>query len=803
MRFPRPYPLLTLLALLLLAPRAWAGEVAVKEVSLSLYNKPVTGYRLVLDRGQATVSQHIVQHVAFFDNHKPFEYEQTIIYENIVYSPVTSNREITLYYLLRSLQDHYTELTVVAMYDYKRSVCMREFPDLAERLVADIAVLVRQTSGDVVRLGEVVYDDATLAKVGQQSAATKPNEEKSGVQNPVANETKNDQLLVQDDPFRKAETFNLPTQDSMQRMIIAQRRMLEEKEEELRIKEKALEEDQRRYAQNQNAMAEVKVLRDSVERLNRRIQNLIRAEYSGDASTSTDGNEKLLRTQEQLAKVSAERGALNAKYDSLAAAQRRTQGELTLAQQQRDEFKDKYQAERLRAEMSSGNATADAALRSENDQLKKDLADARNQKALLERQLAATGSSAGLRDSIRLLQSRITLLERTSGDNTAQQETISRQQAQLQAKDQQLKALEQKQLANRSELEQAAARTADLERQLKASQDQFQAQVAKGSATASQIETLQQQLKSLTKDLAEVDRQMTDMNNRLAADQDTIGKLRGSLREQQKAVADRDKVLRDTRDLMDTLRAALAGSEATNSALRLQQQSLQKKVDSLAIYAASPGEQQAFVREQWKKLQDWETKLNDRERSIADQEKLVAQREAYLKTREQENAQQELRYQNLQERENRIKLREQQLGIPSDGSIPPPSGGSLPTKSSNGGGTSSKVVSARIKMGTSEVPVYSFTSTKNYGELQKQVIGYMVSLGKYHDSMIPDITYSNTSLPEIVNEPLEVRFMLQAVGSGTQLQASFRIPGGAYVDPNTTQELHGRALLFMEKLANW
>ena len=72
------------------------------------------------------MTKQVLEHVLGHASAKPFQYERTIIYENIRYAPITEDRDISLYFLLRDLQGQFTEMTYVAMYDYKRSVNSRE-----------------------------------------------------------------------------------------------------------------------------------------------------------------------------------------------------------------------------------------------------------------------------------------------------------------------------------------------------------------------------------------------------------------------------------------------------------------------------------------------------------------------------------------------------------------------------------------------------------------------------------------------------------------------------------------------------
>src|SRR5687767_6997849 len=83
--------------------RGIGKEVEVEELSISLYNKPVTGFRLTLDRSERFVANQIIAHVAEVEQTNPFQYERSIIYENIRYSPIAEDRDLSLYFLLKSI----------------------------------------------------------------------------------------------------------------------------------------------------------------------------------------------------------------------------------------------------------------------------------------------------------------------------------------------------------------------------------------------------------------------------------------------------------------------------------------------------------------------------------------------------------------------------------------------------------------------------------------------------------------------------------------------------------------------------
>lgn len=196
--------LIFLSALWLGSPEAFARDVKVEEVSISLYNRPVTGYRVLLDRNPKVVREQILSHVNSREDRPPFKFEQTLIYENIRYVPISEARDLSLYFVIQDLEAHFTELTMVVMYDYRRSVNSRDFPALSLKVQADIARLVRRTTGDILRSERLVFDDNTLSNI--KSSFTVSEEEVKNPQNDLVEhfqeeEVENNGVLLKGDPF--------------------------------------------------------------------------------------------------------------------------------------------------------------------------------------------------------------------------------------------------------------------------------------------------------------------------------------------------------------------------------------------------------------------------------------------------------------------------------------------------------------------------------------------------------------------------------------------------------------------------
>ena len=237
---------------------AFSKEIPLEEVNISLYNKPVTGFRLVLDRSERFVANQIIEHVADADATSPFQYERSIIYENIRYAPIVGDRDISLYFLLKSIQGQFTELTVVVMYDYRRAISSRDFPELAQKLKVDLAKLVRHLNGDVLQSEDILYDDATLAKLdASQGASQKPSgpDPQNMTDHFNREEVEHDDILLRNDPFKKGQP--IPAQgsnDSTLQRLVARVQALETKEQQWLTTERELRNEQATLQRKQEVL---------------------------------------------------------------------------------------------------------------------------------------------------------------------------------------------------------------------------------------------------------------------------------------------------------------------------------------------------------------------------------------------------------------------------------------------------------------------------------------------------------------------------------------------------------------------
>ncbi len=126
-----------------------AGIVPVREVQLKLFEKNLTGYRVSLPVPRLALQTAIRQYLAAYPV-EPLVLEEGMIYENIDYPTITTARPITLYYLLQPVEEVFTELTVIGLYDYQHPITVHSQPDLALRMLLDLSEFVQGLTGNPV-----------------------------------------------------------------------------------------------------------------------------------------------------------------------------------------------------------------------------------------------------------------------------------------------------------------------------------------------------------------------------------------------------------------------------------------------------------------------------------------------------------------------------------------------------------------------------------------------------------------------------------------------------------------------------
>jgi chromosome segregation ATPase len=316
----------------------FAKEIAVEELSISLYNKPVTGFRFTLERSERFVANQVIAHVAAVEQTPPFQYERSIIYENIRYAPIADDRDLSLYFLLKSIQGQFTELTVVVMYDYRRALNSREFPELATLLKIDIAKLIRETSGDIARFGDLLLDEAAIAKM-----EAGPVGKDAPLQPPVAEhfkseEVENESVFLRRDPFkndnRQPADNKAQVQDTTLQRLNARIRALEAREAQL-IAEAETQRTEQASLQRKNdiltaKLKETKRLQDSVTMLNERVEALIGQSYvADDMSVSNETATEMAELEKENRRLTRLHARLEEENDSLLGIAIRYSEQLT------------------------------------------------------------------------------------------------------------------------------------------------------------------------------------------------------------------------------------------------------------------------------------------------------------------------------------------------------------------------------------------------------------------------------------------------------------------------------------------
>jgi hypothetical protein len=855
-------------------------EVAVEELSISLYNKPVTGFRLTLDRSERFVANQIIAHVAAVEQASPFQYERSIIYENIRYSPIAHDRDLSLYFLLKSIQGQFTELTWVVMYDYRRSVNSREFPDLAMLLKIDLAKLVRQTSGDVVRYGELLMDDATLAKL-----ETDPDPEDSAKPQPTAThfkeeEVENEGVLLRRDPFKPEAGQDEPSRtDTALERLNARIQALEAREQELRNTERNLRNEQATLQRQHDILLakvkETKRLQDSVNMLNERVEALIGHSYvADDVSVSNETAAEIAHLEKENRQLTRQQEILGAENDSLhkvAAAygeqlNRLNAGGKTNAAQiaqldtenkgLRQELQE-YKAREAMGLAHSGNparatAVADSlldllaaaqvknsTLREESEtmnrnlgRLKEDNDYLNGKKMQLEERITSLEAEnrnlrqgnaevlASLPDEnlIDSLNGEIRTARRAAGtakaevtqlkaDMDALQREKDNQERQLVAAQTEQKAL-QARIATLEGPDAAVGRNSQpshpedghladslllLRQKLRLAESRAEDATAyKDALIKSQQEAdrLKQENRSLSGNMESKNQALGKVTAENKTLNDSIRDMRAQRADMRKDIAQKDRSLRDQTAARDSIAAQLTLADNREKDLRRSVAQLQIRVDSLGRIRVPEGEQARFLKEQRAKLDQLQKDLDARDLATADKEKLMTQRESVLQKRETELAAQEGRFKDLEDRERRVLLLEQQFNARE-------SGGTIDANSPI------QVREGRVVEFGTQVPVFIVETPLDYKAAQRQVVGYMLSRDELIDERFPELLFRAANLSELDAGPVEVKARIDSRGAGTVLQISFRLSDGEYLGGESYRERTALAKQLISKMLRY
>lgn len=756
------------LPILLIALLSFSGlearEVSVKEVTVALHQRPVNGYRMVLDRSKNFVSQQVRKHIGKSGDYKAFEYDRSIIFENILYSPVNDNHKISLYFMLRGLEGTMTELTVVAMYDYKRSISSREFPVMSMNLLADLSALVRNTSGDLITFGEITFDDRTILEMNENRVAEGSNRG-DPIEHFNEEEVENNNVLVKENPFEENDGTNFSGKDDSAQVANLGKDVnsLEKREAELKRRETQLIADQQRFKRSQEKLREQlvasKYLQDSIRKLNRELKKLDRiALTSDDVSFTSSDNQQIARMQTELQQKERRQQALLRSNDSLQTqiSEYKLQfvnlyTEIEDLEQLLEKSKDDLDKAIARAEAANSNnppasenerqiiAMRDSLqsliieeqkltkkakeqfnlaskklessnsnnrqLSKENKKLEGQIAQLQQERRALQKEIDAANNSSPseprivyrentsrldslqtlldyqksqnrkmkarlaeapkqnrvLSDSLNLLRQRITVLQKRSGSDSQLKNDLLAAQSEIRQLKNRQDAKKQEQIKLEQDLKLEQERTRQLSKQIGIASNDL-------SNTQKQLEEVNKRLSQRDSQLGELKDRIKTMANQASANSSEQAKLRDSLRQVSTArsrlesfLSRKNRQYADLSQKSDSISLALNNSRASENRLETRLQLVQHDLDSLNAFLANPNEQTRFIREQWQKLETWESELNTERNDLDNREKLISQKERAIKERSDQMDAQEQKYQQLKEWENQLRIREQKL----------------------------------------------------------------------------------------------------------------------------------------------
>ena len=828
-----------LFALIWAGARVSASEVILQELPLSLYNKPVTGYRFTLDRSQRFVEQQVIKHVEESATTKPFQYDRTLIYENIRYTPIMEVQEMSLYFLMRGYENHYTELTMVAMYDYRRAINSHDFPELSLRVQIDLARLVRKICGDILKAGDIVFDDATISRLLSNGVQSNSNISRSKL---GEEEVEHNRLVVPKGGFKESVGHGDGGNPDSTIAALRQRVLILEEREQLLIQNEArLREQQGDASQKQAALqlkiAENRNLKDSITLLNQRVQAMMGQYYvSDDASVSNEAAEHISQLEREnkrqgklIAKLERENDSLGllvsnterqaeslskgrqGMLDEIARLRSDNSGLQVQINQLRDDLEGmqgskaaESNADSLIQQLKAANRKSAAqvqemeAVRKEQQRLLDENEQILRSTERLEERISALESEnrslisqqpnpekpapalSGVdRDSLVLLRQRMAFLEKQSSNIAAKDKQITDLNNNLRLKDTEAKNLQSKLSEIQGQLNNSQSERKKTELEL--SNKQSSLKVAQDALAASKSEQERQ-----GKELALLQAQLKQSENGAGKDaalrkslNDSIFALNRVVRERDAQIIGRDASIRSEIKRNDSLQQQVAIGLNREQELRRQTTVLQTRMDSLAKFAQPETEQQKFIRDQWAKMGDWEKQLEAREKATSDQEKLSNQRTSTLDTRQKELQLREAAIVDLEQREKQVKLREQQLDTRESIS------GTLVNPD--------QVKITRITEFGATIPVFEVETDLAFRAAQRQVVAYLLSRDILLSEQFPDLVFRNALLSELSGGQIEMKVRVETNGNNSLLQISFKLPEGNYVGTDATARLNDSA----------
>lgn len=828
---------LSLILLFVCLSFEWASakEVVVKEVNLSLFNKPVVGYRMALDKSPKFLTAQVIKHASRFKA-KPFQFENTIIFENVMYPAITESKEISLYFLLQPLPGNHTQLTVVGMYDYKRSINSKYFPELSIRMLYDLAYMLKNVSGDKLQFENMVLDGTELDKMAAENTPKPEDNVEPIVERSTEEETIKNDVRIKKDPFK--EVPNPPAQNSntlienLNKKIAA----LEEKEKLYAQREQELKDQNEQINdlkdQIKELKSEKKVLSDSLDIAMDRLRVSMQLDMAGDeVSISTIDKKRIKDLEVETSTLKSQIETFSAKEDSLtriALGYEKRVTQLTIENTSLEKDLREMRSENallkadyllLKTKTTTGTATvpaesggqqANGQLQLENQQLKsqiKELSASLKAKeseleTLKQQSLSAATSEDlwprinNLRDSINILKQSLSSVNAGKADTEGLSALVDQQKMKLARKEIVIDSMKAQYMALQKDMDDVTKLNDDLETKLKVSLATLKEMKGSSEGMLEKVDDYQANLAGLQKDLETIRKQNKRNENLVMEMQDSIITLRGEkLQLKDNAVQASERVQKLEKE-KEQLEAGLAKSKQTENGLKVQVASLESTIDSLKLADKPLTEQEKDLRALRNKLDEQEKALAAKEGSLNDKEKLLREKDAAVEERLAKAIALEQRYSDISMKEDRLKALEQkisQMGIDN-------------VKSEMGSGSSpqpvlTKPVSGSLYLLNGEyVPVFTLETDLSYRKSERQVAGFMVKKGVLFDEKYPDLVYQDILLKDISGERLTVRIALEVNGTGTIVRASFKDKSGNYISKDDHPAEAEKIRTFLEKM---
>lgn len=638
-----------LVILLLLLPiGTYATHPPVKEVQIKFYDPPATGFQvdlaLQVEEIEAGIRAHMAPHAD-----EPMSFSNHLVYETIMYTPVTDAQEVTLHYQWLPKSDGITELTLVALFGDEKSINTHDYPDLARVLLYDYSALVRSLSGkplqidnllqaagqaetlayqDTIRiLKEGVYSYEQLLKEQQEFIdtlmAAVSKEDASTIRKRTQNMPKTGRLAVAEDSLKLMRKRTLAQSDMMQR----QKQLIDSLQLMVKNGSGQLPLAQHEGEPASTEEAYVQKLPEPVTRqlyLNSRLSGVdsIAETYRGDITllseqVMTQSNRIKLLNRELRARQAAQR-EVTERLERMTRVARASGVDPNLESNRRKLNAFAHQNQKLRQEIFALE--------------EKNVAD----KKILEAQV----KQLNMRLQATEVQNHdaISSLSKKLGDQEFENKTL---QLRLESKEERISLLNNR-LANREQgLSQAQARMRAAEDdaqqgslEIQARIKQMEAQLSEASRTAAASE----------KRLEVVTGELTDTRSDLQKKAKELEETEFAL-ENEKSVAqglvvarNRYKVeLEESEQMVDSLLALYQGERSRSQKLRQVQDSLEGELALIDPYTESARARRRVYQQQLANITELQRRLPKLEQALYAWEKRLEQKEKFLTEMEKSN----------------------------------------------------------------------------------------------------------------------------------------------------------------------